>query len=158
MLVTVSTNADPGAGSDGDEVMIDDIQFIYNAKATGLKVKGQDVPDFSPDVTTYEMELDEDITADDIEVIVEGNTANVAKRMTLVDGSNAISVVVLSADLSTMAQYVIKGSTTAIRGIQTAANRSAAYFTLDGRQAKTLMPGCIYICRQADGTVTKVRL
>ena len=158
VLVTVSTNADPGAGSDGDEVLIDDIRFIYNAKATGLKVKGQDVPGFSPDVTTYEMELDEDVTADDIEVIVEGNTANVAKRMTLVDGSNAISVVVLSADLSTMAQYVIKGSTTAIRGIQTAANRSAAYFTLDGRQAKTLMPGRIYICRQADGTVTKVRL
>ena len=159
VLVTVSTNADAGAGSDGDEVLVDDIQFIYNAKATGLKIKGQDVPGFSADVTDYEMELNEEITADDIEVTVEGNTANVAKKVTLVDDSYVCSVVVLSADMSVMSHYVIdvKSSATAIRGIQTATNRSASYFTLDGRQAKTLKPGRIYICRQADGTVTKVR-
>lgn len=159
VLVTVSTNADAGAGSDGDEVLVDDIQFIYNAKATGLKIKGQDVPDFSADVTDYEMELNEEITADDIEVTVEGNTANVAKKVTLVDDSYVCSVVALSADMSVMSHYVIdvKSSATAIRGIQTSTNRSATYFTLDGRQAKTLKPGRIYICRQADGTVTKVR-
>ena len=159
VLVTISTNADAGAGSDGDEVLVDDIQFIYNAKVTGIKIKGQDVPGFSPEVTTYEMELNEEITADDIEVIVEGNTAHVAKRVTLVDDSYVCSIVVLSADMSVMSHYVIdvKSSATAIRGIQTATNRSASYFTLDGRQAKTLKPGRIYICRQADGTVTKVR-
>ena len=159
VLVTVSTNADAGAGSDGDEVLVDDIQFIYNAKATGLKIKGQDVPGFSADVTDYEMELNEEITADDIEVTVEGNTANVAKKVTLVDDSYVCSVVALSADMSVMSHYVIdvKSSATAIRGIQTATNRSASYFTLDGRQAKTLKPGTIYICRKADGTVTKVR-
>ena len=160
VLVTVSTNADPGQGSDGDEVLVDDIEFVYNAKVTGLKIKGQDVPDFSPEVMTYEMELDEEITTDDIEVSVEGATANVAKMVTLVDGSYVCSVVVLSADMSTMSHYVIdvKSSASAIRGIQTATNRSATYFTLDGRQVKTLLPGRIYICRQADGTVTKIRL
>lgn len=159
VLVTVSTNADAGAGSDGDEVLVDDIEFVYNAKATGLKIKGQDVPGFSADVTDYEMELNEEIMADDIEVTIEGNTANVAKKVTLVDDSYVCSVVVLSADMSVMSHYVIdvKSSATAIRGIQTATNRSASYFTLDGRQAKTLKPGRIYICRQADGTVTKVR-
>lgn len=159
VLVTVSTNADAGAGSDGDEVLVDDIEFVYNAKATGLKIKGQDVPGFSADVTDYEMELNEEIMADDIEVTIEGNTANVAKKVTLVDDSYVCSVVVLSADMSVMSHYVIdvKSSATAIRGIQTATNRSATYFTLDGRQAKTLKPGTIYICRQADGTVTKVR-
>ena len=160
VLVTVSTNADPGQGSDGDEVLVDDIEFVYNAKVTGLKIKGQDVPDFSPEVMTYEMELDEEITTDDIEVSVEGATANVAKKVSLVDGSYVCSVVVLSADMSTMSHYVIdvKSSASAIRGIQTATNRSATYFTLDGRQVKTLLPGRIYICRQADGTVTKIRL
>jgi hypothetical protein len=61
--------------------------------------------------------------------------------------------------MSVMSHYVIdvKSSATAIRGIQTSTNRSATYFTLDGRQAKTLKPGTIYICRKADGTVTKVR-
>ena len=160
VLVTISTNADPGQGSDGDEVLVDDIEFVYNAKVTGLKIKGQDVPDFSPEVMTYEMELDEEITTDDIEVSVEGATANVAKKVSLVDGSYVCSVVVLSADMSTMSHYVIdvKSSASAIRGIQTATNRSATYFTLDGRQVKTLLPGRIYICRQADGTVTKIRL
>ena len=159
VLVTVSTNADAGAGSDGDEVLVDDIQFIYNVKATGLKIKGQDVPGFSSEVTTYEMELNEEITADDIEVAVEGNTAHVAKKVGIVDDCYVCSVVVLSADMSVMSHYVIdvKSSATAIRGIQTATNRSATYFTLDGRQAKTLKPGTIYICRQADGTVTKIR-
>ena len=160
VLVTVSTNADPGQGSDGDEVLVDDIEFVYNAKVTGLKIKGQEVPDFSPEVMTYEMELDEEITTDDIEVSVEGATANVAKMVTLVDDSYVCSIVVLSADMSTMSHYVIdvKSSASAIRGIQTATNRSATYFTLDGRQVKTLLPGRIYICRQADGTVTKIRL
>ena len=48
VLVTISTNADAGQGSNNDEVLVDDIAFIYNAKVTGLKIKGQDVPDLSP--------------------------------------------------------------------------------------------------------------
>ena len=51
----------------------------------------------------------------------------------------------------------MKSSATAIRGLKPAANQPATYFTLDGRQAKTLKPGRIYISRQADGTVTKIR-
>ena len=160
VLITISTNADAGQGSDGDEVLVDDIQLIYNAKATGLKIKGMDVPGFSTDVTEYEMQLDEEITADDIEVDVEGNTAHVLKAVEIVDGNYLCSVSVLSADMSAMSSYVVivKSSATAIRSLQTATNRSATYFTLDGRQTKTLSPGRIYIRRQADGTVTKVCL
>ena len=160
ILVTISTNADAGQGSDGDEVLVDDIQLIYNAKATGLKIKGMDVPGFSPDVMVYEMQLDEEITADDIEVDVEGNTAHVLKAVEIVDGNYLCSVSVLTADMSAMSSYVVivKSSATAIRSLQTATNRSATYFTLDGRQTKTLSPGRIYIRRQADGTVTKVCL
>jgi hypothetical protein len=62
--------------------------------------------------------------------------------------------------MSAVAPYVIfvKSNATAIRSCKSANNQSATYFTLDGRQAKTLMPGRSYICRQADGTVKKVRL
>lgn len=157
VLITISTNADPGQGSDGDEVLVDDIQFIYNAKATGLRIKGIDVPGFSPDVTAYEMELDEAVTADDIEVDVLGNTAHVLKAVEIVDGNYLCTVSVLSADMSAMSSYdvIVKSSSTAIRSLQSAPNRSATYFTLDGRQAKTLLPGRIYICRHADGTVSK---
>ena len=159
VLVTISTNADPGQGSDGDEVLVDDIQFIYNAKVTSLKIKGVDVPGFSPDVLSYEMALDEEITEDDIEVVVEGTTAHVVKKVGKIDDTDICLVTALSADMSVMTDYVIiaKSGETAIRSLQTATNRPAAYFTLDGRQAKTLLPGRIYICRQADGTVVKVK-
>ena len=159
VMVTISTNADPGQGSDGDEVLVDDIQFIYNAKVTGLKIKGIDVPGFNPDVEDYEMELEDDITVDDIEVIVDGKSANVIKHVWN-DGANDVcSVTALSADMSVMSTYVImeEGSSSAIRSLQTTSNRPVTYFTLDGRQTKALLPGRIYICRQADGTVTKIR-
>lgn len=160
VLVTISTNADAGQGSDGDEVLVDDIQFIYNAKVTGLKIKGIDVPGFSADETSssYEMELDETVTADDIEVIVEGKTAHVFKSVRTTDDGYVCLAAAISADMSAMSDYVIyvKNSASAIRSLQTATNRPATYFTLDGRQAKALLPGRIYICRQADGTVTKL--
>lgn len=157
ILVTISTNADAGQGSDGDEVLVDDIALIYNAKVTGLKIKGQDVPGFSSDVMNYQMELDEEISEDDIEVTVEGKTAHVLKKVAIVNDYYVCSVVALSADMSVMSQYVIdvKGSGTGIRSIKTPAGQSA-YYTLDGRQAKTLAPGRIYIRHQADGTVTKI--
>ena len=159
VLVTLSTNADAGQGSDGDELLVDDIQFIYNAKVTGLKIKGKDVPGFSPEVKNYEMELEDGITADDIEVIVEGKTANVFKTVRTIDDGYACLAAALSADMSAMSEYVVivKSGETAIRSLQTTTNRPVTYFTLDGRQAKTLQPGRIYIARQADGTVTKIR-
>lgn len=160
VLVTVSTNADPGQGSDKDEVLVDDIEFIYNAKVTSLKIKGQDVPGFSADKDTYEMEIDEAVTVEDIEVTIEGKAAHVAKSIELIDDYYACTIIALGDDMSAVAPYVIfvKNNATAIRSFKSANNQSATYFTLDGRQAKTLMPGRIYICRQADGTVKKVRL
>jgi hypothetical protein len=156
ILVTISTNADAGQGSDGDEVLVDDIELIYNAKVTGLKINGQDVPGFSPDVFEYEMELEQGVTTEDIEVVVEGQSTHVIKDVSFID-SNVCTVMALGGDMKHMSTYVIreKGSGTGIRSIKTPAGQSA-YYTLDGRQAKTLAPGCIYIRRQADGTVTKI--
>lgn len=156
ILVTISTNADAGQGSDGDEVLVDDIELIYNAKVTGLKINGQDVPGFSPDVFEYEMELEQGVTTEDIEVVVEGQSTHVIKDVSFID-SNVCTVMALGGDMKHMSTYVIreKGSGTGIRSIKTPAGQSA-YYTLDGRQAKTLAPGRIYIRRQADGTVTKI--
>lgn len=157
VLITISTNADPGKGSNNDEVLVDDIEFVYNAKVTSLKIKGQEVEGFSPDVMDYEMELD-GITADDIEVTIEGWSNHVVKYVDQVDGHNVCSVLATGADMKAMSLYVIreKGSGTGIRNIQTVTNQTATYYMLDGRQAKTLVPGRVYIRRQADGTVTKI--
>ena len=46
---------------------------------------------------------------------------------------------------------------TGVKDIHREPSTADRYFTLDGRQAKSLLPGRIYICRQADGTVTKIR-
>jgi len=159
VLVTISTNADGGQGSGGDEVLVDDIEFIYNAHVTDLKIKGRSVPDLNPDGIIYEMELNEEITADDIEVPVNGKTAHVLKEVEVEDGCYVCSVVVISADMSAMELYSVrvKSNATAITTVKPAASQEATYFTLDGRQVTTLVPGRVYICRKADGTTTKVR-
>jgi len=159
VLVTISTNADPGQGSNKDEVLVDDIAFIYNAKMTGLKIKGQDVTDFNPATTSYEMQLNETITADDIEVAVDGKTAHVVKDVQAEGDGYLCSVNVINADMSAMTSYIVKvkSSATAISSLQSVASQPAAYYTLDGRQVTTLAPGNIYISRQADGTTVKIR-
>lgn len=43
ILVTISTNADAGQGSNGDEIMIDDFELIYNAELTGVTLDGNEV-------------------------------------------------------------------------------------------------------------------
>ena len=158
VLITVSTNADAGQGSDGDEVLVDDIEFIYNAKVTGLKIKGQAVTGFSAEQAEYEMELNEAITADDIEVAVEGKPY-VVKNVEEKDGEYICTIDVIGSDMKAKSTYVVKvkSNATGIRSIQPAANQSATYFTLDGRQVSTLVPGNVYISRQADGTVKKIR-
>ena len=159
VLVTISTNADAGQGSGDDEVLVDDIAFIYNAKVTGLKIKGQDVPQFDAKTTSYEMELNETITAADIEAAVDGKTAHVVKEVTTEDGGYLCRVTAINADMSVMSSYTVKVKSNAagIHTLMTDASQPAAYFTLDGRLVKTLAPGNIYICRQADGTTTKIR-
>ena len=159
VLVTVSTNADAGQGSGEDELFVDDISFIYNAKVTSLKIKGQDVPGFSPDKMTYEMELNEVIKAEDIEVTVEGKCPHVVKGVQAMGDYYLCAVYAIGGDMSTVSVYAVsvKSSAAGIRNLQSATNQPATYFTLDGRQTKTLVPGRIYIRRQADGTVTKIR-
>lgn len=159
VLVTVSTNADAGQGSGEDELFVDDISFIYNAKVTSLKIKGQDVPGFSPDKMTYEMELNEVIKAEDIEVTVEGKCPHVVKGVQAKDDHYICAVYAIGGDMSTVSVYAVsvKSSAAGIRNLQSATPQPATYFTLDGRQTKTLVPGRIYIRRQADGTVTKIR-
>lgn len=166
VLITVSTNADAGQGSENDEVLVDDIALVYNAKVTSLKIKGQNVAGFSPDKNEYAMELNSVITADDIELTVDGKATNVVKTVDMeYDSENKptgyylCKVIALGADMSAMSTYVVKvkSNATAISNLPAAANRPTAFFTLDGRQVKTLQSGNIYIIRQADGTITKVR-
>lgn len=160
VLITVSTNADPGQGSADDEVLVDDIAFVYNATVSAISIKGEAVPGFSTGKTDYEMEQDETITADDIEVTTDGEASNIVKTVEQEDGQYVCTVVALGADMSAMSSYVVrvKSNMTAIHDQRTVVKQSATYYTLDGRQVKTLLPGKTYICRKADGSTAKIRM
>lgn len=157
VLVTISTNADAGQGSANDEVLVDDIEFIYNAKVSGIRIKGEEVPGFNPEHTDYEMELNKEITTDDIEVVTDGKAANIAKTVTVEDEMYVCAITAIGADMSAMSSYVVKvaSSLAAIREL-TADKLPTACYTLDGRLAKTLVPGKVYICRKVDGSIVKV--
>lgn len=159
VLVTMSTNADAGQGSGTDELLIDDIEFIYNAKVTGLKIKGVEVPWFDPEVTSYEMELDGEITADDIDVAIEGNTVYVTKEIEQEADHYLCRVNAINADMTIMSSYLVKVDygVTGISSQRSAATHQATYFMLDGRRVAAPASGSIYVSHQADGTTVKIR-
>ena len=138
ILVTISTNADAGQGSDKDEVLVDDIELIYNAKVTGLKIKGQKVSDFKADQTEYTMELNEVITADDIEATVEGKAAHIIKQVEQTEGGYACTIQAIGGDMKTTTSYVVNVKSNAT-GIDMAprtnavTNNENSWYTLDGR-------------------------
>lgn len=139
ILVTISTNADAGQGSGNDEVLVDDIELIYNAKVTGLKIKGQKVSDFKADQTEYTMELNEVITADDIEATVEGKAAHIIKQVEQTEGGYACTIQAIGGDMKTTTSYVVNVKSNAT-GIDMAPRTNAvtndenSWYTLDGRQ------------------------
>lgn len=149
VLVTISTNADPGQGSGKDEVLVDDIQFIYNATVTGLKIKGQSVPNFNSKTTSYEMALTDAITADDIEVTVDSKTAHVIKEVTADAGNYLCTIKAISADMSTISTYQVKvaGNTTGIDNVNANenGNLNSNLYNIAGKQVSNDYKGMVIV-------------
>ena len=53
ILACFSTNKLAKGGSNGDKLIIDDIEMIYNKRLSYIKIDGQPLPDFNPDRTDY---------------------------------------------------------------------------------------------------------
>lgn len=157
ILVTVSTNADAGQGSNGDEVVVDDICLIYNTRPTAISVKGTAVPHFSPDVKHYELEVDGEVTADDIQLTTDGRSVSVAKTLATADGGTLCTLTLYSGDMATTDQYTIlvKRGTSGICSVGAAGSAEQRY-TLDGRPAGPMATRGIVVVRRADGTVRKL--
>ena len=49
LLISFSTNKNPGVGSDGDELYIDDIELVYNSQLTSLTYDGEPISGFATD-------------------------------------------------------------------------------------------------------------
>lgn len=152
ILLTVSTNADAGQGSANDEVLVDDIELVYNAS-----LKSLNVPGFAPD--KYEYELDDMMKLEDVVAEASNPDAYVVKQWAdNTGGPHIMLVTVYSADLSQKTVYELLFKNTG-QGIESVAATPATtvYYNMNGQQVLSHKAGQVVIERRADGRVVKVR-
>ena len=169
LLVTISTNAQPGVGSNDantpDSILVDDIELIYNSTVTGINVKGTAVKDFDQATSKYVVGIagdNADITADDIEVLTDAKSAKVFVDITDIDEEGVGSVAnitVLSADLKSSSTYVVntytEGYLTGIANVEGDSNEVEAIYNLNGQRVDSPVKGQVYITKYANGKTVK---
>lgn len=169
LLVTISTNAQPGVGSSDennpDSILVDDIELVYNSTVTGITVKGKEVADFDPETTEYVVELDEptaDITAEDVVVSTNANGAKVfcdVAHLDNEDGGSVATITVCSADLKAVSTYVVETKTSGvidcISGIEAGSGEVEAVYNLNGQRVEAPAKGQVYVVKYTDGRVVK---
>ena len=122
IMVTYSTNADPGTGSDGDKVSIDDVELVYNAAISNIALNGVTLEGFAFDAATTEYNLSYsgvalNLTADNFDVTAVGQSAMVVKSVENLGGGNYRVVIgVASPDFKQHALYTINVNFNPITG------------------------------------------
>ncbi|MBR0048492.1 MAG: PCMD domain-containing protein [Prevotella sp.] len=160
ILVTLSTNADPGQGSAGDELFVDDMQLIYNAKLSNMKVKGVSIEGFDKDNYEYTMASEGTISINDIDVTTDGTAATVEKMIESQSNGAKVTINVTAGDLADHNTYtlVISGVTT--EGIDVTSHNSApviATYSISGQRIdnRNTREG-LRIEKHADGKTVKL--
>lgn len=155
ILVTISTNAQPGVGSEDadnpDELYVDDIELIYNANLTSFNIKGQDI---TFEDGTNELDIyffTDELTADDVTVTSDGRGAIINKTVEKTDGGYKVTVTVTSNDYKTSSTYTVN--------LYKAAGEPMSFtdkmnVTMAGSPVATGLEATITIQEQADGTYT----
>ncbi len=145
MLVTISTNADPGQGSAADSLYVDDISLIYNVDAPAVTVNGHAV-------TLDKDEVSANAT-DPAKATIVPTTANkgafgAIRELSATDTQRKVELLYCSDDLQTIKTYTLtinKGEETGISQIETATNKKSKVYDLNGREVKTMRHGNVYI-------------
>ncbi len=164
LLVTISTNAQPGVGSNDaenpDMIIVDDISLVYNSHLASLKVKGTEVEGFDKNVLSYDLKGEGAISVDDIEAVSDGQGAYVTKAVEGTDKGVKVTITVTSNDLKTTNVYTlnIEGATTTdINKVETTTGKgTAAIYNVNGQRVDNMSQKGLYIIRQADGKTVKV--
>lgn len=155
ILVTISTNAQPGVGSENadnpDELYVDDIELIYNANLTSFNIKGQDITfeDGTNELDIYS--FTDELTADDVTVTSDGRGAIINKTVEQTDGGYKVTVTVTSNDYKTSSTYTVN--------LYKAAGEPMSFtdkmnVTMNDSPVATDLEATITIQEQADGTYT----
>ena len=160
ILATISTNADPGAGST-DTLYVDDAELIYNNYAKSISFNGE----------KRDLVFDED---NDCEVTfnaqgkkvlpgdIQFETAPHSVVIGIVDDEDpsCIDYVVLSDDLSsyyTIEVTLTGADLTAVKPVKgTSFVAAPAVYNLSGQRVSSMQEGQVYILRNADGTTKKI--
>lgn len=86
IMVTISTNANPGEGTGGDKVYVDDVELIYNAGINNIALNGVTLEGFSFDAATKSYNVSYsgqalNLTAENFDVTAVGQSAMVVKNV-----------------------------------------------------------------------------
>ena len=113
IFVTFSTNGNPGQGSKGDALYVDDMELVYLADMTDLRYQGVTIDGWDPAVTAYTMQLTSVPNLDDFTADVTGASAVVTKSMEQnEDGTYRIAISAIPGDLQNATCYVITATVT----------------------------------------------
>lgn len=164
LLVTISTNAQPGVGSNDaenpDMIIVDDISLVYNSHLASLKVKGTEVEGFDKNVLSYDLKGEGAVSVDDIEAVSDGQGAYVTKAIEGTDKGVKVIITVTSNDLKTTNVYTLNiegATTTGINKVETTTGKgTAAIYNVNGQRVDNMSQKGLYIIRQADGKTVKV--
>ena len=164
MLVTLSTNADAGKGSDGDLLYVDDLSFVYNAGLKAITLTAENGEVFTVDgvnseTKEYTATVPFDVTANNLKAISDGKGAYVST--TIADGKATFEIT--SNDLATTNVYTLnikkgnaQGITSGINGAHAAQAQAAGIYTIDGIRVNAITKPGLYIVKDANGNVKKV--
>lgn len=159
ILITISTNADAGQGSEGDSILVDDISLIYNApKATAISVKGDAVEGFEAGKSVEISNKYTNLSPEDIVVTTDNSKSKVFKTMEEKNGTTTITIKVASNDLNSVATYtlVIPG-TTGVKAIEVndaeTADAPAEIYNVAGQRVNDMQPGQVYVVKKGGKTV-----
>ena len=101
ILITISTNADPGQGSENDEVLIDDLTLVYNSRLSSLNVEG-----FSPDKFDYVVA--EEMSVEELAPVADGQGSYVLTTLEETEEGKCAVVKVFAEDLRASSTYTIR--------------------------------------------------
>ena len=164
VLVTLSTNADAGQGSDGDLLYVDDLSFVYNAGLKAITLTADNgevftVNNVNSETKEYTATVPFDVTAQNLKAVSDGKGAYV--NTTIADGKATIEIT--SNDLATTNVYTLnikkgdaQGITSGINGAQAAQAQAAGIYTIGGMRVNAITKPGLYIVKGADGSVKKV--
>ena len=156
ILVTFSTNADPGEGTDNDELYIDDVELIYNAHLTDLTVDGKTLTDFASDKYEYTFAKEMEMTTDELVDMTGYETASQEAKVIVFAEDNTIAITVLSADLLSNRTYTINFSgNNGVTNIVSSDKAGKTVYNLGGQKVNSAKKGGIYVTKYSNGKTVK---